>query len=343
MSFSLLESVQKLFPKEFIAKTASILDENPKYVADGITGIIPSVLTGLMQKGTSPDGLAAIAKHSGDAKDVKFHDSLSKIITGKNYTKYEKLFDSAEDLFGEKLSDITHKVSINSGLRETSANWLIRLITPTALGVLGEHIKKNKLNITDAAHVIANERESIIKAVPEEYNLTSVYGFSSLQDIGDKFSNAVSFTTHELPALPKEPEVPAIHSIIDHSVIEPSFSEPVIPTVHQEVIHKVLEEPVVAIPKVEVPVVEAPVFHEPVIEAPKEETYIKPIEQIKPTVNEEYKTVVVTTNIRESSTQPKIVKTNPAFKWKVLSWVLLVIFFILLIVLFNILPPMFRI
>ena len=168
MSINLFESVKELFPKDFISKTASILSERPEYVRDGITGIIPSVFTGLMHKGSTPDGLALIAQHSNDASEVKFQGSLSKIITGKNYTKYEKLFDSAEELFGEKLSDISHKVSINSGLRETSANWLVRLVTPTALGVLGEHIKKNKLGITDAAQLLAKEKDSIIGAVPEE-------------------------------------------------------------------------------------------------------------------------------------------------------------------------------
>ncbi len=334
MSFSLLESVQKLFPKDFISKTAAILDENPKYVTDGITGIIPSVLTGLMQKGTTPEGLDLIAKHSADAKEVKFHDSLPKIITGKNYSKYEKLFDSAEELFGEKLSDITHKVSINSGLRETSANWLIRLVTPTALGVLGEHIKKNKLNITDAAHIIANERESIIKAVPEEYNLTSVYGFSSLQDIGEKFSHAVSFTT---PEEVKEVAIPHIEHI------EPAFTEEV---------KKVIEEPAFVAPVIVEPVIAEPIIAEPVIAEPiikevetvKEKIAGKIVTPTEPLIAGEYKTVVVTSNLPENII-PSIQKpqSDPSLKWKALSWVLLILFFILLITLFNILPPMFRI
>ena len=304
MSINLLESIQSLFPKDFITKTASILDEKPDYVKNGISGIIPSVLTGLMQKGSTAEGMAMIAQHSSEATDVKFQSSLPKIITGKNYSKYEKLFDSAEALFGEKLSDISHKVSINSGLRETSANWLVRLVTPTALGVLGEHIKKNKLNITDAAHVIANEKDSIINAVPAEYNLTSIFGIGSLQDIGDKFSESVSFhhpaeisavkDTVESFATEHIPEVTAVkeENIFNPIIAEHNNTEPI----KEEVVNKVI-----------VP--------EHTVAEPKKETQYYQSSAVK----------------------------HPAFKWKVLSWVLLILFFILLVVLFSILPPMFRI
>ena len=328
MSFNLLETVQNLFPKDFINKTASILDENPKYVADGVSGIIPSVLTGLMQKGTTTDGLALIAKHSSDAKEVKFHDSLSKIITGKNYSKYEKLFDSAEELFGEKLSDITHKVSINSGLRETSANWLIRLVTPTALGVLGEQMKKNKLNITDAAQLIAKEKDSIINAVPEEYNLTTLFGFNSLQDIGNKFSNSVSFTE------PEAIKLPTINPVEEVKLPEPihQIEEVKIPEVvpHVEEIIPAIQEEI----KKEEHIVEQPII--PEIKAPVE---------VEPKDSDNFKTIVVNSNNINTENQAKPVKVNntAALKWQILSWTLIVLFFILLIILFNILPPMFRI
>ena len=325
MSINLFDSVKELFPKDFISKTASILSERPEYVRDGITGIIPSVFTGLMHKGSSPDGLALIAQHSNDASEVKFQGSLSKIITGKNYTKYEKLFDSAEELFGEKLSDISHKVSINSGLRETSANWLVRLVTPTALGVLGEHIKKNKLGITDAAQLLAKEKDSIISAVPEEYNLTSIFGIGSLSDIGDKFSNAVSFTkpeeavkavetfaTEHIPSV----EIPAVEEII------PQVSAPVIEEIKPPIATPVLEEiaPVIT-----------PVVKDKVEELIKKE--------------EDTTTKIITSeeNVTENKTVKISIVNDAAFKWKVLSWVLLILFFILLVTLFSILPPMFRI
>jgi len=323
MSINLFESVKELFPKDFITKTASILSERPEYVKDGISGIIPSVFTGLMQKGSTPDGLALIAQHSNDASEVKFQGSLSKIITGKNYTKYEKLFDSAEELFGEKLSDISHKVSINSGLRETSANWLVRLVTPTALGVLGEHIKKNKLSITDAAQVLAKEKDSIISAVPEEYNLTSIFGIGSLSDIGDKFSNSVSFSK------PDE-AVKAVETFATehtHSLVSPFAEEtiPTAPTVSEEI-----SRPVTHVAEEIIPAV-IPVVKEKAEEWTKKED----------DTNTEF-------NITEDNTpEHKPVKISithdAALKWKVLSWVLLILFFILLITLFSILPPMFRI
>ena len=331
MSINLFESVKELFPKDFISKTASILSERPEYVRDGISGIIPSVFTGLMHKGSTPDGLAMIAHHCNDASEVKFQGNLSKIITGKNYTKYEKLFDSAEELFGEKLSDISHKVSINSGLRETSANWLVRLVTPTALGVLGEHIKKNKLSITDAAQVMAKEKDSILSAVPEEYNLTSVFGIGSLSDIGEKFSNAVSFTN-------PEQAVKAVETFATAHI--PSFNSPVA----EEIIHPVTKplydevSPVVPTPVITVAIPEittTPVVTTPVV---KEEEWIKKEEEVSNT-----KIITTEEKMKESKPVKLSISNDSLFKWKVLSWVLLILFFILLIILFSILPPMFRI
>ena len=85
MSINLLESIQSLFPKDFITKTASILDEKPDYVKNGISGIIPSVLTGLMQKGTTAEGMAMIAQHdakkkSSDSRKPQGIMAISRLI-----------------------------------------------------------------------------------------------------------------------------------------------------------------------------------------------------------------------------------------------------------------------
>ena len=343
MSINLLSSVNALFTKDFISKTAAIINEKPEYVKEGITGIIPSVLAVLMQKGTSSEGLDMISKHSKDAVEVKFQSSIAKIITGKNFSKYEKLFDSAEVLFDDKLSDITHKVSINSGLRETSANWLIRLVTPTALGVLGEHIKKNKLSITDAAHVIANEKDAIIDAIPEQYNLTSIFGLSSLKDIGDKFASAVSLPV-SVPDIIAE-AAPVVPSFIPTFEPEKELETVVEPFVEKETFNHPVVEEVIAEPE---PIPEITPIKEEIITIPTppivQETNSLLKEQVK---EENIKKIIVTSNepevVKTDNTTKKSVLKDPAFKWKLISWLLLIALFVILMILFNILPPMFRI
>ena len=322
MSINLFQSVKDLFPKDFTNKVANILSERPEYVSAGVSGIIPTVLTGLMQKGSSVEGLSLLSKHSNDATDVKFQSSLPKIITGKNYEKYEKLFDSAEDLFGEKLSDLTHKVSINSGLRETSANWLIRLVTPTALGVLGEHLKKNKLGFTDAANIMANEKDSIISSIPEEYNLSSAFGVNNLHDIGDKFTNSLSIP--KVADAPKEVE----QFVTEH-----------IPTIAEHIPE--IKEHFTTIPEPIEPIKEEiPVYNDP---APYIPEMVKPEIKVQEPVQEFIpEPVIKTPQNLEPAPVRRQAKKDPALKWKVISWVLLIIGFLLLLELFSILPPMFR-
>ena len=316
MSINLFQSVKYLFPKDFTNKVANILSERPEYVRAGIDGIIPTVLTGLMQKGSNTEGLSLLAKHSNDSTDVKFQSSLPKIITGKNYEKYEKLFDSAEELFGEKLSDLTHKVSINSGLRETSANWLIRLVTPTALGVLGEHLKKNKLKFSDAANIMANEKDSIISSIPEEYNLSSAFGVNNLHDIGDKFASSLSLP--KITEAPKEVE----QFVAEH-----------IPAITEHA--PVIEEPIETIKE------EIPVYNEPTPFIPEIQPEIKIEEPVKEVIQKQ--PITETPPPVQPTPIKRQAKKDPALKWKIVSWVLLIICFLILLELFSILPPMFRI
>ena len=189
MSFNLLDSVKGLFTNDLISKMASSFGESEGGIQKAISGAIPAVLTGLLNKGSSADGAASLLNLSKDAASGGIMSNLGNLLGGG--TLLTKGMDMLKGLFGDKTNAVTSTIANFAGIRESSASSLLSVAAPAALGSLGKQVTVNNMGVSGLTSFLAEQKDSILKAVPSGLNIAGALGLGSLGDLGSKLSGLV--------------------------------------------------------------------------------------------------------------------------------------------------------
>jgi len=197
MAFNLLDTVNSLFNNDLVNKAASSLGESEGGIKKAISGIVPSVLAGLLNKagsgGNAADGIFSLAK---DAAGSGILDNLAGMLGGgTNSGRMPGLLNMASSIFGDKLGVVGNLISNFAGIKASSASSLINMAAPAALGAIGKHASDNNLNAGGVASMLASQKDNILSALPSGLGLTSALGLGSLGDIGNKFTGVTDDVT----------------------------------------------------------------------------------------------------------------------------------------------------
>jgi outer membrane protein OmpA-like peptidoglycan-associated protein len=187
MSFNLLDSVKGLFSSDVINKMASSFGESEGGIQKAIGGAIPAVLTGLLNKASSADGAASLLNLSKDAASSGMLGNLGNLLGGGG-NLLGKGMDMLKGLFGDKTNAITSMIASYSGIRESSASSLLSVAAPAALGTVGKQVTQNNMGVSGLTSWLAQQKDSILSAVPSGLNIAGALGLGSLSDLGNKLS-----------------------------------------------------------------------------------------------------------------------------------------------------------
>jgi len=166
MSMNVLDTVKNLFNDEIVNKASSSLNESETSISKAITGIVPSVIGGIISKATSGDhgpgvilDLGRAAANSGVIGDLKnAFDGNSDFL--------DKGLQMLKTIFGDKLNGIVSAIANYAGIKESTSSSLMSMVAPSALGVVGQHIEQNHLNSDSLSSWLISEKNKITAAVP---------------------------------------------------------------------------------------------------------------------------------------------------------------------------------
>lgn len=194
MSFNLLDSVKGLFSSDLISKMSSSFGESEGGIQKAIGGAIPAVLAGLLNKAGSTDGAASLLNQSKDAASSGILGNLGGLLDGGG-NLLGKGMDMLKGLFGDKTHAITSMIANFSGIRESSASSLLSVAAPAALGTVGKQVTQNNLGVSGLTSWLAQQKDSILGAIPSGLNIAGALGLGSLGDLGSKLSGLAGGAT----------------------------------------------------------------------------------------------------------------------------------------------------
>lgn len=198
MAFDLLNSVKSLFGNEFSGKVATLLGENETNIKTSLAGIVPTILTGLLQKAGSDNPYNTLSL----TKDAFKSGILSNLADATGNTGLlSKGAEMLRNLFGDHVADVNSLISKFSNIRESSATSLMSIAAPAALGLLGRHADDTNMNAGGLLALLNSQKDNILNALPSGLNLAGALGLSSLGSIGNKLSAAVSGFTGSLGSI----------------------------------------------------------------------------------------------------------------------------------------------
>jgi outer membrane protein OmpA-like peptidoglycan-associated protein len=192
MSFNLLHSVKNLFDNHFISEASVILEEDSTRIQKGVSAIIPSVLTGIMNKAGSGDAYE-ILQLSKETTDSRVFSSPSNFLNSNHLMA--RGADYIKSIFGNRMSEVVNAISSFAGLKSSSVSSLLSFAAPAALASLGRHVENNNMETTDLLTFLIAQKDSILEAVPPGFNLGAALGLFSLSSIGTRLSDEYSTLT----------------------------------------------------------------------------------------------------------------------------------------------------
>jgi outer membrane protein OmpA-like peptidoglycan-associated protein len=193
MSFNLLDSVKGILTTELMGKAASSLGESEGGISKAMSGIVPSILGGLVSKATSGgEGASSVLDMAKSASSSGILSNLSGLFGGGGLLGGATSILSG--LFGDKIGGIASLIANFAGIKESSASSLMSMSAPAALGILGKHAADNNLNASGLTSLLSSQKDSIMKALPA--GLGSLGGLLGLGSIGSAASSAATSATN---------------------------------------------------------------------------------------------------------------------------------------------------
>lgn len=188
MSFNLIDSVRGLLGADLVPNASAQLHEDESSVQRAMSGIVPAVLSGIIQKAGSGDAgrVLAMAKNTANSGMLS---SISNFLG--NNSLLEKGTDLLRVIFGSRINDVVNLISNFSGIKSSSASSLMSVAAPAALGAIGVHATSTNMDDRSLLSFLDSQKETVMNAIPSELNLAGVMGLSRVGNIANRHSNVI--------------------------------------------------------------------------------------------------------------------------------------------------------
>ncbi|MBP7173751.1 MAG: DUF937 domain-containing protein [Cloacibacterium sp.] len=185
---SIIDLIKGQLGPSLVSQAASQLGESESGVSKAMESLLPIILGGAAENATKPGFFDQITGLAGSG-------ILSNLMGGSNNSLVSSLVTM---LFGDKLGGIVSAISNFSGVKESSANSLMNLVSGAALGSLGKHAVDNNLDASGFASLLSSQKSSFASLLPAGLSLSSLgLGnlFGGAQEASAKVSDAVADAT----------------------------------------------------------------------------------------------------------------------------------------------------
>jgi OmpA-OmpF porin, OOP family len=163
MAFNLLDTIKGGMSSDLISKAASMLGENGDGIQKAMSGAIPTILSGMMNKvtdSTKADGLLSLLKSGSE--------DGGSIITS---------------LFGDKSQAAADAIASHAGIKSESASKVLSMAAPLVSGSVGKALT-GVGGAAGLAGLLFSNLDSIKSALPS--GILDKIGIGSLDSIVDK-------------------------------------------------------------------------------------------------------------------------------------------------------------
>ncbi len=182
MAVNLVDLVKSYFPGDAASRAGVLLGENESNVRNALGGIIPSVLAGLANR--AEGGANGLGSLINSAKELIGGVNLNDVLSGganatDNSSFVSKGITLLQSIFGDKLDQLIRLVSGFAGIKESSANTLLGVSAPAALGAVGQYAGTANLDEGGIRQFLREQKNNILAALPAGLSLGSL-GLGSL-------------------------------------------------------------------------------------------------------------------------------------------------------------------
>jgi hypothetical protein len=175
--------------QSMVGAVSKMLGESEGGVQSAVTSLIPTLLGGMMQKSSTPQGAGDLFKLvTGANIDPGMLSNVAGLLGGGAPT--DKLLSTGASLVsglfgGDKASGLANALSSVAGIKSGSASSLISIALPFLFGMIKKLVSERGLDATGLANLLLGQKATLAKANVDP-RLTSALGFSSFSNMLDR-------------------------------------------------------------------------------------------------------------------------------------------------------------
>ena len=169
-----------------LGKIAGFLGENKSGVTAAVGSALPSLLLGLMKKGTEPGGADHLMRVLEEGKQNEgILGDLGNVLGGGSATT--NLLASGKALlgsiFGEKAGGLSDLIASTSGINKTAGPSLLGILAPIVMGFLGKLLKsQGSFNSKSLNTLLLSQKDHLKAVLPA--GVTGLLEVSDLENLG---------------------------------------------------------------------------------------------------------------------------------------------------------------
>ncbi|MCH5600277.1 OmpA family protein [Niabella ginsengisoli] len=195
MSINIVDLVKNYVSQDLISKASSFLGESEGGISKAIAGLVPSILGGVVAKGTESEADSQqLLDTARDANNTGLLGNLDSLFG--NADLLSKGTGWFNKVFGGQSSTIIDSISNFAEIKNSSSGTLISIITPLIMALLGKQAEDNNLNASGFSKLLSDQKSSIVNAMPSDLGgLSAMLGLGAIGSSSREAMTDVSDTT----------------------------------------------------------------------------------------------------------------------------------------------------
>ena len=203
MAMDLVELMKGYLTPDVIQRAASQVGESSGATQKALAGIVPTLLAGLTNMGSTSDGAQQLVRMLDAGKyDGSGLRNVTSMFGGGVATQGALGAGKGilESLFGAKVGGVIDSIATMAGVRTDSAGSLLALVAPLVMHVLGQQRATIGPSAASLARLLGEQRSTLAGLVPA--GLSSLLGWRGLTGgvagTGASVAGAASRATREV-------------------------------------------------------------------------------------------------------------------------------------------------
>lgn len=186
MAENLVKLLKDQLDENVVGKIAGFLGESKSGVIAAVASALPSLLLGLMKKGSEPGGADHLMRLLQERKqDEGILSDLGSALGGGGATA--NLLSSGKALLGPILGDkaggIGDLIASASGISKNAGSSLLGMLAPIVMGYINKALRsQGNFNSNSLTNLLLGQKDYIKAALPT--GVTNLLGVSNLENLG---------------------------------------------------------------------------------------------------------------------------------------------------------------
>ncbi|MGE9311616.1 DUF937 domain-containing protein [Niabella sp. CJ426] len=180
MSINIVDLVKNYVSPDLISRASTLLGESDSGISKALSGLIPSILGGVVAKGTQSEADAGqLLNAAKEANSSGLLGNLSSFFGNADLQAQGTSWFNK--IFGGQSNTIIDTISNFAGVKSSSSNSLISMVTPLIMGLLGKHATESNQDVSSFSGFLNTQKSNILSALPSGLgSLASTLGLGSL-------------------------------------------------------------------------------------------------------------------------------------------------------------------